>query len=299
MRKRYVYPTDQIFHLWANQTQDEARNPSRNVSFVGRTLSSYAQPIAYLGDGYALVSNHDWSVTTRRAQHRAWGAVNRHTHPRVWQVPTIPSRYRDDWENVHRDALRMFRDDFAKAFRMATKSGHKVNRGWRADRVERVVSDWRAYCDQFSLEMDALPPDYDAALAKARREAEQASAEREAVQRARDARRAARNAELRDAWLAGASNGYHTPGYHPALRVRGECLETSAGASVPLPDAVRLFKLAQGVRARGAAWFPAEPVRCGFYSLVGISAEGDLSIGCHRLAWSDMERVAQDVGVLA
>ena len=38
---RYVYPTPEIAHLFAAQSQEEARNPGKNLYFTGQTLFSY------------------------------------------------------------------------------------------------------------------------------------------------------------------------------------------------------------------------------------------------------------------
>ena len=38
---RYVYPTPEIAHLFAAQSQEEARNPGKNFYFTGQTLFSY------------------------------------------------------------------------------------------------------------------------------------------------------------------------------------------------------------------------------------------------------------------
>src|SRR3990167_11282137 len=49
-RQRHVFPTDEIPHKWAHQTQEEARNPQGNLYFRGPTLYSYrdSYPIARL-----------------------------------------------------------------------------------------------------------------------------------------------------------------------------------------------------------------------------------------------------------
>jgi hypothetical protein len=47
-RKKHVFDTGEIPHLWAHQTQDEARNRQGNLYFTGDTIYSYGShfPIA-------------------------------------------------------------------------------------------------------------------------------------------------------------------------------------------------------------------------------------------------------------
>jgi len=40
-RQKHVYATTEIAHLWANQSQTDARNQQGNLYFEGRTLYSY------------------------------------------------------------------------------------------------------------------------------------------------------------------------------------------------------------------------------------------------------------------
>ena len=47
-RKKHVFDTGEIPHLWAHRTQDEARNRQGNLYFTGNTIYSYGShfPIA-------------------------------------------------------------------------------------------------------------------------------------------------------------------------------------------------------------------------------------------------------------
>ena len=47
-RTRYVYPSDMVAHLWANKSQDSARESGGRFYFVGDTIYSYGShfPIA-------------------------------------------------------------------------------------------------------------------------------------------------------------------------------------------------------------------------------------------------------------
>jgi hypothetical protein len=68
---RHVFPNHEIPHLWAHQSQDEARNSSSTFYFVGPTIYSYGShfPIArYVtndrGERAILFTTAHYSVTT-------------------------------------------------------------------------------------------------------------------------------------------------------------------------------------------------------------------------------------------
>jgi hypothetical protein len=107
----------------------------------------------------------------------------------------------------------------------------------------------------------------------------------------------ARKAENRAKWLAGEPGAryatYEHSGEQTLLRVIGDEVQTSAGASVPVRHALRLFKLASEVKARGELWMsPSEKTfHVGHYTLTAIDQFGNVTIGCHHLAFDEMARI--------
>lgn len=65
-----VVENSTVAHLWANQTQDEARNPQHNFYFEGKTIYSYrnsfpiAQHVEHKGKKMVLFTTQTYSVTT-------------------------------------------------------------------------------------------------------------------------------------------------------------------------------------------------------------------------------------------
>ena len=73
-RKKHVFHTGEIPHLWAHRTQDEARNRQGNLYFTGDTIYSYGShfPIARhvsseTGERAILFTTGTHSVTTTAA----------------------------------------------------------------------------------------------------------------------------------------------------------------------------------------------------------------------------------------
>jgi hypothetical protein len=101
-------------------------------------------------------------------------------------------------------------------------------------------------------------------------------------------------AERRAAWLAGLPDGAGFRQDNPTLiRRRGDTLETSRGASAPFGQAVLIFLKAQSCRAAGKGWHRnGERMPAGHFELERIDSEGNITIGCHRIAFAEMQRLA-------
>lgn len=106
-----------------------------------------------------------------------------------------------------------------------------------------------------------------------------------------------KKAEFFARWNQGETiSSYNLP-IHPRgheyayLRVRGDNVETSRGASVPLSHAIRLYRFMKAIKQ---PWEGAQ--RVGHFTLTSIS-DDTATIGCHKLHMSDMDALAQLVGV--
>ena len=82
------------------------------------------------------------------------------------------------------------------------------------------------------------------------------------------------------------------------MRIRGDTLETSQGASVPLAHAIKVFRFVKLCRERGQAWHRnGKTVRVGHFQVDSIDAAGNFKAGCHDFTWPEVERVARLAGV--
>jgi hypothetical protein len=103
-------------------------------------------------------------------------------------------------------------------------------------------------------------------------------------------------AELREAWLNGETVVLPHSGssYEATLvRKRGSQLETSRGASAPFNQAAAIFAKAQSCRAKGQSWARnGERYPAGSFELDRIDSSGSIRIGCHAIAFDEMQRLA-------
>lgn len=261
-----------------------------------------ARPMPYLFERFPAIK-----AALERSQAREW--AERHAAEfAAWQAgegkrPSATSHEKDSPEFA---AIAASIAADREAFRVAYDA-------WQAGEGERPAA----------LASDAMPrygdSDYryfsDASAAiRADVERERAEAEAER-QRAAERERFERAAEFRRAWLAGEASSAYSP--HGRLSddrggaliravdvkrdasgaVTGGTLETSHGADVPLVHAVKAFRFVKMVRERGETWRRnGRVIRVGVYQIDAIDSDG-FTAGCHRINWSEIERLARELGV--
>jgi hypothetical protein len=93
-RKKFVFDTGEIPHLWAHRTQEEARNRQGNLYFNGDTIYSYGShfPIARhaaneAGERSVLLTTATYSVTTSNHCSAVRSAIP--SSLRVFRVPNV------------------------------------------------------------------------------------------------------------------------------------------------------------------------------------------------------------------
>jgi hypothetical protein len=314
-----VHRADMVAHLWAHQSQDEARNSGGNFRFYGPVLYSYSTPIAMLhkADTVALITSDRFSVTTAKQQDAARQAAR---HLTVFDVPFIghtvsSGRGRPQpkgWRTLNRDYL-------SKQYAAEVQRLEGSRRGPWLDENEtytgavftslsrhRVTLD--RYCSVFGLKAPWFDVSADAVRIAEKKHAtwEKHAAFETARRAARDARWAAetarREAEERltyaervEKFRAGEAVhfGWGVPRAEGAmLRVKGDTVETSQGAVVPLTDAARAVAFVARVRASGVAWARnGEQFPVGQFQLDSVSETGEVRAGCHLILWDEVVRL--------
>jgi hypothetical protein len=180
---------------------------------------------------------------------------------------TVPDLHGDHAKNLA---------TLAANYRTTVDPVYRVRRlptDWQLDCVEEQARDATRYAETFGLPAPELYPETDRQAilayhnepdraakraAKAEREKATREARELAEQQARAARLAANAAAIAE-WRAGTR--YNLP--HDAtrdeaggalIRIKGDTLETSLGASVPLDHAIKVFRRVATCRAAGVPW---------------------------------------------
>lgn len=286
----------EVAHAWAHQT-GKHRNGFR-MFYDGVSIYSHGRhfKIAELreakGRTIVLFSERKYSLSTSKHQGLAAHAVS--------HLETIKVGSLDNGFNEAREFAYSIGQASAAVFK-AKRARLDHNKEWHL----RSAQGWCANANRISelFDLGAAPvtletlgthvEDLGALLARAE------AAER---QRNEDAARKRYEDQIqkRNAWLAGIDFWYGTtPEGFALLRVKGDKLETSQGASVPLAHAVKAFKFIKECRDKGEGWEPhGHSLRVGDFTVDRIAPSGDFKAGCHRIAWSEVERIAGQLGML-
>jgi hypothetical protein len=309
-----VFDNAQTAHVWAQQSQPRGRSGNGNLSFEGDTLFSYRTPIARIatvnGKRVALITSERYSITTSGKHMPA--ACRAVSHMPTFYVPHLG----DDAIGVN---LRVLVENY-EAAKMRIRRAREFRYISYAEFLKGAAEQAVEYARTFGLPDPGLDPEGDAdeimkfrterearlntpqALAKRERERERREARKAEAEERKERERHEREREQRTRWLAGENvHVYHLSDERGGalLRVKDETLQTSWGANVPLDHARRVFRLIKQCKDAGQEYRRnGHSIHVGHFTVDHISADGDLRVGCHRINWQEIERVARLVGEL-
>lgn len=333
-----VFSGKELFHVFASNTQPHGRGG--NVSFRDGVLYSYRAPIARIIDGVnkiAIITTRKYSVTTSKHVRIARRALS---HYRVFVVPELGRDYRSQIENLNylarqyagavaenmkarklpfwiietpeglKPAMRPWapwgewnplKELAEQVGEYATLAGQETPEPhWQED-TRRILAHHAARIAKANT--PSAIAKREKARAKRAEENAQELARIQAERLEREAQEDATRAERIEAWRKGGASLFHRdletlPG--ALLRVRGDVLETSHGASVPLEDAKRVFAfIARNIGKEVTDWQVLKAgklLNVGRYSLDEVFANGDFRAGCHKITWQEASRIAQEIG---
>ena len=201
---RHVYPTDEVPHLWAHQSQSDARNPQGNLFFNGPTIYSYrtSWPLAriykHVKRGTLVLTNADKCSTTTAGHQSAVNQACSHL-----SSAAVPQCVIGDWTHTekqdHEINAAYFQSEIA---RLLKEAGHVLqvrSADWRNTQARELYIDALAYSRFFGIrrKIPAFPADeFDAARERARRIETPDPVKDAAKLRERAKREAARSARL-------------------------------------------------------------------------------------------------------
>lgn len=294
-----VFNSGMVAHVWAQQNQEEGYTSSRNFSFQGEWLLSYQARIARFittpsGERVVLFSTGRWSNTTSKHQTYGRRAIGSRM---MFAVPSI-----GDWSTDpnHETNLLYFKQQCEEFVLQAKRATSSDGKNWKARQAEFYCQQFNRYAEIFGLTNRMGVPDQEEVWQKAR-ELAQEEQERNRERRAKqeEERKAARDRYYNDLlprWLNG-EDLYMGHGFtydDPVrLRVKGDVIETTRGAQVPLEHARRLVGL---IRAGREYVHNDHSVHVGHFKVDKVDAQGNLWVGCHYIERAEMERIAAQLG---
>ncbi len=302
-RKKYVFDTGEIPHLWAHRTQEEARNRHGNLYFTGDTIYSYGShfPIARhvvseAGERAVLLTTATYSVTTSSHCSAVRSAIPSGT--RIFHVPIVcHGRYNGSelTTNDHAGNLADYAERIEKHVITSARARSSYAKEWNHERAVRLRDEAFAYSAFFGLPVPSIPEvpelDSEALTAIRKREAKRAAEKAEQTKRER-AEAIVRQQELITKWRAGQHSGclYDVPAM---LRIVGDEVQTSRGARFPIAHAKRGLAFVRKVRGSGQPYVRnGHTIHLGPYAIDRIEQDGTVTVGCHVVSWEEIERIA-------
>lgn len=297
-----VVSSDMVAHLWAAQSQSEARNANGSLYFRDSTIYSYGShfPIASFrdakdGSNLILFTDRSYSVTTSKHISITRSAIRHQGAALLYcDNPTASS------PSEHTNNLRAMVHECEAALQKAARA--KSRSAEYFSTAESLVNTHRRYREAFGVDLDSpliIGEDWKARANEkiaqqkedAKKQAERKRQQDEADQRDR--------LEALDKWKAGEIVHHNFYGCPIALRLSsdGSRLETSRGAEVPATHAKKLWKTIQTIKASGQAYHHnGHSIHIGDFRVDSISAEGELRAGCHTIPFETMAEFAGKVG---
>lgn len=277
----------QVAHYWANGFQSEGR--AGNMFFEGARIYSYGRHFCIarmLPNDAVAFTTRDYSVNTMRHKSEVRSAI-RQQRIVYCHDPADSARQNMAYaRHAIRDALLASE---RPRIRQTTRDAHKA-------RALALADNANAYLGALpEEERQGQEPINTGALENVRAELERAE---EAAREIADEQRRARHGDLLESleqWrrheVYVRTGLYELP---PALRLSqgGSEVETSHGARIPVTDARKLWALIQRAREGRRDFTPGEPVPVGAYRLTKIRADGSIVVGCHDIAFAEIERIA-------
>lgn len=294
---RKVVNSSEVAHLWAHQTQSEARNAGGTLWFRGKTIYSYGEhfPIACFvengqGEQAVLFTTRTYSLTTAMHMGLVRSAM-RHISP-VFHVPLESHRWMRD-EQSHSDYLASYRERITEKQNAVARARKESTREYAFHSLAGLVDEANRFAEFFSLpDRFEVLQDFDGlrqSLAKV--DAEKRKAERERL-----AAIARESAEKVERWQAGERVELPYNLERVYLRIEGDELVTSRGARVPVSHAKRVLAFIRACKASGTAYQRnGHTIHIGHYAVDSIDVEGNVKAGCHRVEWAEIERIAGEL----
>jgi len=285
---RHVYPAEMVAHLWAHRSQDSARNGGGNFYFEGDSIYSYgthfliARHVETKRGRVVLLTTRGYSATTARHKSLVLRACRHLTIFHV-QHPTDSDR------KAQFDEYRQRYLDLARKYSRA-----RSNRPWILGRLRDLVEEANRFAQFFGLRSRlSLPDDLSAMEAECRaiEQRERKRKQRAEVSRQREAM------ERIQRWVDGESDSCPSDG-PIRLRIKGDELQTSRGARVPLEHAIKAFRIIKRLHDKGQAYERnGHTIHLGHFPLDAVDAQGNVTAGCHHVEWPEIERIAIRAGL--
>lgn len=288
---KHVFPNhSNVLHLWANQSQGDAR--CKNVFFNGKSCYSYGyhyelgRIVEYNNQKLFLINDSGYSKTTEKHIWSAWHACENSLRLKTNDFNILNSLLRQQDKLL----IELF-GHFSKR-KTYWRKVYETKSQWS---IGYQIAEFNNLCEKLGHKDLCLIVDDDfkklyAAHCKLvkKRETELKSPEaiaKQAIERQkREDREKLKIIDKINQWRNGGPSCKEIENLNrPILRVKNDNVETSRHASVPLSHALRLLRLIETDKVQSGE-------RIGHFTYSSIN-NGIIHIGCHSIELSEAQKV--------
>lgn len=276
----------ELAHIWANNNDSSVYKRASSLSCQFDRLYSYNTCIAEIVGDCVIFNNHSYSNSTSKHQGLARQSIHGKTAIYL-DVPRYDLR-----------SLRFTQGDFdelivkpnhAKISELLVKGERaRLNGDFYKSQAFNISENVKQYAQL--LELNYTPLD----LGEYQKLAIEADKVRKAQEKIRKAERVKQQAEDLAKWRAGEDmRSYFEV---TALRIKGDEIETSRGAKIPLEHAIRAYPLLKRLHNGEAHDLSSHSIKLGHYSVNRVE-KNDLIVGCHRIPFSEIYSIANQLNL--
>lgn len=341
---RKVYPNSELFHIFFHRPEglDEARNSSGNVSWRGNRCYSYSSEIGYCDFNKMVFyfNNGSFSSTTNKHQGRLFSAIPsgyeiicftewRDYQPKGYDAPPSLKPWLDRLiikAKENRDALysgtkyfgyKNYVDSQIEGVKDTLERVQDLSLfDWFKSEISKYiwteeeclrwdVKDW-AWSNEMLGSYDKKKKHYLDPKLKAEIEAKFQAQISDRAEKAKQRLllEAQRHQENLNKWLKGEYGIYYLYNVPIHLRLRGDIVETTLGAAVPLHQAKLLFYKFSNCIAENKEWHTnGDKFHVGYYPVTSISKKKSpflsepswcIVAGCHTIYEAEIKKFVVD-----
>jgi hypothetical protein len=290
--KKVFTNKDQVLHLWANQSQSEAR--CSNVFFSGTSCYSYGfhyelgRLVQYNGETVALINDEIYSNTTAKHQHAAFQAVEHLPRLRTTYFEDVRLALLENQDKLINELMKHFSANTFRTYQLEHYGNNKFGY-W----LTKQINEFNQTCITLKHPELMIEPDehfeevwLEHVHLRLKRAEELNSAKRELLNQRKEQLKLEKLQEQINTWRTdGGSLPYEVRRelrFH-LLRVQDGVVKTSGGAEVPLNQALKLLALIERDQAK-------QGEQVGSFRLNHVR-DGVVTVGCHKIQLSEAKQV--------
>ena len=288
MKTKYS-SNSELTHVWANDPDFESSpyKSANSMSCEYGKLYSYSTCIGQIISHDTVIYNTaSYSITTSKHQGFMRSATSHYQNRIYLDIP-----------KMNLNSLKLGQGDFENLIlsHNETKAGDLLLKASRSRKYSdlynrealSIFNNIEKYASLFNLKYET--PDLDH-LKESALKADKEAKERDKI---RKAERIKEQAKALEDWRA----GFDVRNYFEitALRIKGDEIQTTRGARIPLDHAIKFWNLIKAWHEKGVAYVKDHhSIHLGNY-VVNSFKNDVLTVGCHSIPYSEIENIAHQL----